>query len=474
MAILPIPLFAGLLLAASPDEAWVKIQAFQDKDVEVRLLHRPKASLATPDWLAIEIENRTGKTLSFSNGGYQIEMNVGDLRTGKGLLSGRLSSGSSRELLGEAEKVLPLKFHRNLRHAGDSGAASLGLPPPTGWRVRANFSISLRLADGREVSTPKGGIPFTFEWHHPGDDGFAAMRTRLRQLLREPGNDPAYLSILEAHLAIPEVAGMLTPDDVLGALRGRDGCWDGRWALLRYLGAHHGSEPGLIAYYLRKLKDRDEEVIGDLLESCIWDSSFTEVILDLYKKDPPLRLLDMHWERSFVPMLVDLFEANYDEHKDVLESLHDHRSDWVDDNEIVARLSRVVRLKCPLVGEDVWRLRGKDREEWGEQVKVWSLTGDRSVIETLRPVLHDRRRVRAWSDEPVGFNAPWVEVRVCDYALEGILTVLDGKEKANQALFRDLERKNFRPRHEAPVMAARDRMIVDLEKRLIKESRKGK
>jgi hypothetical protein len=276
MLVVPI-LVVTTLVDATPAEDWQAIPVYQDQQVEVRLRVRGKASLAVPDWLVIEFENKTDKPLPIGIGGnYGIRNEVANLRTGKGVSSGGLASGNDYDMLGGHRKALPVGPYKNVRRVSDYSAALLGLPPPEGWRVRGRFHFDLDLKGRGRIETPPDGVPFEFEWHHPGEAGYAAMRQRLKQLLKEPEYEAHHVYILDAHLKVPEVARVLTRDDLLRALSGREGSFDGRWSLLQYLNRHFRDDAELRAYFLRRLNEGVGQTVEDLANGAPWHSSFAE------------------------------------------------------------------------------------------------------------------------------------------------------------------------------------------------------
>ena len=480
MTVAPVTFFVSLALGILPSGDWLTIPACQSKDVQVRVKVLRRASLATADWLIIEFENRSGQALPVAHGNYRIEKEVDDLRTGKGVHTGSLASGNSLDLLGSARETLPAGIHRNLRQVSDYSAALMGLPPQDGWHVRARLHLDLQLSDGRDIATPAAGVPFSFEWRRPDETGYAAIRKRLTELLQKPEDQPHHTYILDAYLKVPEVARAFTCDDLLKALAGRKGSFDGRWSLLRHLAAQHAADPKVVAFFLPRLREGSVQALDDLSLCSLWDRSFAAPLLRSYRTNPQRYqrvpgILEYHWSASFAVPLAELVAADADAYGDDLYPLSRHRGDWASDTKLAGRVGNAVRKSCPLVEREVQKLTGKELQDWTAQAKRWALTGDRSALPMFRPALRDRRQVPGQEGLSIhGYGGTggldpagdWPPLRVCDFALEAVLTVLDGPEKGRALSFVDGTPPQSPADAKACASAARDRMITDVERRL--------
>ena len=109
---------------------------------------------------------------------------------------------------------------------------------------------------------------------------------------------------------------------------------------------------------------------------------------------------------------------------------------------------------------------GKELQDWTAQAKRWALTGDRSALPMFRPALRDRRQVPGQEGLSIhGYGGTggldpagdWPPLRVCDFALEAVLTVLDGPEKGRALSFVDGTPPQSPADAKAWAAAARDR-----------------
>jgi hypothetical protein len=171
------------------------------------------------------------------------------------------------------------------------------------------------------------------------------------------------------------------------------------------------------------------------------------------------------WEKSFVELVAQLFEKDHSKYRYALEVLHTHRADWVEDQKLAHRLSAVVFKELPFLKKPI-KAETAVGSGWASGVAELAKTGDRAVIELLRPRLDDKRELpgKRFRDA-LGRVLPH---RACDVALEAILTLLDGD---SQATYRraGTEKLTFGRGGEAAWNDLRDRMIVELKKRLEKE-----
>lgn len=207
MVSLSAAVFAGLLLPGPATEDAVTVNACRTGDLTVRVWVRRKASLATPNWLGVEFVNTGREPVSVYFGNYSFDQKKYDLASGRLLSSSGLVGGSERELFDRPGLWIPPGTADRFVRAISDGASGLGIPPRTGWRIRASFNLNLVLRDKRKVQTPPGGVPFEFEWHHPGDAAFPALNNKLRRLLREP---KCHAGLLATLLNVPEVGGTVT------------------------------------------------------------------------------------------------------------------------------------------------------------------------------------------------------------------------------------------------------------------------
>jgi hypothetical protein len=456
----PTAMVACLAVAADLS-GWRSVPVGEVGGVSVRVWVRPVASLADPDWLAVEVCNADRTPVWVRNANYRFESERSDPVPGRPGMTGGLASGNDHELFGTSAAALRPGRTWCVRPVSDYSAALLGLPPPAGWRVRATFHLTLDLADGRRLRTPDAGVPFTFAWVYPDIAGFEAMRDRLRGMLARPDRNISHVYLLDALFKIPAVASAADRDRLLAGLAVRSGTWDGRWSVVRRLAARHPGDPAVIAYFRRQLAVAPRRVVEDLAAGGPWDPSFADTLLRLYADDPEdyrsaARALGTRWDRTMagpVIALAALCPVRYDE---ALRLVVEHRADWPDPAGTAFQLGTAVRRAYPVFGRDVRRLDGKDLERWVAAARIWGRTGDPAAVAALRPALDDRR--------PIGPDSPFRNGmaahpdRVCDVAARAIQTVAGLPEWA--------ELNRFGRPTDAEVFAHWDRAIADLKARL--------
>ncbi len=424
--------------------------------LSVRVQVAPKASLASAGWLVLEFENTGQEAVTVRDASYRIEADCCDPKTGgeRRLLRG-LSSGNTYDLFPDAWKTRPVspivlrpkEVHRVAGQTSDYASALLGLAPKDGWRVRARLHITVDLEGGGQLKTVEQGVPFEFDWVYPDEAGFAALRGRLKTLLKEPEQKATHTYILGALLRLEAVSGAVARDDLLAALAKREGSFDGRSEVAKHLAKHHGKDPGVIEFVRECLKAGDAGATHYDLGAGLWD-------------------------KSFVEPLVSLYESAADRHMNLLTVLHAHRADWHQNAGIPARLSKVVRKRMPLLERKVAELKEDQLSDWAWGAHELGLTGDRSVIASLRPALDDRRAFRKAGDFAF-LPVPPHPLRVCDCALDAILTLLDGGpheayRKAGGHALGVFSGKDA----DAAIAAVRDKMIDDLKRRLADAEKK--
>jgi hypothetical protein len=451
------PAFSLLVTAlvagsAPPDKApanvWRETVLLKEKDLTVRLKVLARASLADTQWMALEFENKGPLPLTVRNAQYWTRAEYSDLGTGQDAGSGSLASGNTYDLFPHAWATTPVspivlppgKTYRTVEQPSDYGSALLGLPPPGGLSVRGRAYIAVDLSDGRHLRpTEAAGVPFAFDWIYPSDAGFQALRARLARLLRSPQNRAYHAYILGTYLRIPQVARAATADELVTALARRRGPFEGRAEVAAHVAKHFANDPAVAAYYRQRLKDGDLVALTEL-----WHATL--------------------WARSHVKPLVGLYESDPTKFHEALTVLHKYRDDWINDSDIVRRLSAVVRRAYPALGRDVRRLEKEGLEQWADAILRLSMTGDRSAMVLLRPALDDKRAFRSTKHLSLPDRVRVPPLRVCDVALEATLTLVDGSpdEAYRRAGLAPVGGGN----REAAYAELRDGMIAALKRRL--------
>jgi hypothetical protein len=438
----------GLLGAADPpaagraDEPWQSVTLLRDGGLTVRLKCRREASLADTEWLALEFENAGPAPVHIRNLNYRLERVGFNARTGQRLHSGGLASGSDVALFPEVYRarpavervVAPGQTMRSAQQPSDYSAALLGLPPRDGLRVDVTAHVSVTFADRRTVETPAVGVPFTFLWGYPDDAGFRAMRERLKKLLATPEQSVYQVYIVQALLKVPEVSAAVTKDELLAALACRERVPWARRYIAGSLAQRFPQDAAARDYYRRRLRARDGAVVFEVAAPGLWHPEFVGPLVELFEAD-----------RTF---------------SSALTVLHEHRGDWRADPKVTGSLAAAVRRHHPILARPLAGLQPQDLQEWSAAAHELGMTSDGSVVAQLRPALDDRR---SW--EVISATVrPGTRQRVCDAALEAILTALDDSRRTAFAsapeAFPPLGGDNDK------AFAARDRLIADLKKRL--------
>ncbi len=404
---LPALLLPVLLAAPAPAEGPVRVVALaRDGDLTARLHVKRQASLASAGWLVLELDNAGPEPLEVLNVNWWIEAGRDDLKTRKGVCSGRLGSGGGLALLPDAAKAVRpdgprlLPGGRAVRvvdPVSDATAALLGPAPPNGLLVRATFHLVLTLKGGRPVATPDEGVPFAFEWHPLDAAGVRSAGNRLRGLLASPANTAPHGDLLGALLDVPEVAREASRDDLLAGLAARGKPGDGRDHVARAVNGRFAADPKVVAFYREKLVGGDDAAVHDLAQADVWHPSFTGPLVAYYETHPGGH--------------------------DALSALARHRAGWDPAAKAPGRLSAVVWKANPILGKPLGTLTAGDQWDWSMAASTLSRTGDPAALATLRPALDDRRPLDEAPRVPRPGALP--PSRVCDVAAFCVRTLLD-------------------------------------------------
>jgi hypothetical protein len=368
----------------------------------------------------------------------------------------RTSIGSSNghALFGESTTLVldPGKSGRT-DHPSDAAAASLQLPAKTGLFVQARFFIALYIgefpgaAGARQVRVAEAdGVPFTFDWLYPDDAGFDVIKARLHKILDTPVKLADQPRLLSTFLGIRDVAQSVSLDELLAALDSRSGPFDERCDIAAHLARRFNDHPAVVRYYQQHLEGNEAVAIDDLLLTDLWVSSYIDPLVRMYENDP----------RKF----------SY-----ALSVLHKHRMDWIKDSKVSRRLSAVVERQYPQLRHDVRQMNKDQLLSWSGAVFDLSRTGDRAAIARLRSLLDDKRAFATAKDMSLTFDENGLCVpplRVCDVALEGILTLLDGDARI---AYRKMREPRVNEDADTAYAEFRDRMCAQLKTRLAAENK---
>lgn len=413
-------------------------------DLTVRLRVRRAASIADAEWLAFEFENHGTEPIVLVFPSYSTAADRCDPQTGAVLVSGSMASGNAFDLFQQAWsglRAVPITIAPGLQRIAEHptlySAALLGLAPRDGYRIEARLHFSTEVAGHDKVATPTEGVRFEFDWVHPGEEGLAVARARLTELLAQPTQSVQRNYFASALLAIPEVGGVLSVDELLAAIERQAGALSVRDQLVRYLDARSPTDPKVLAYYRARLVPTDERVLDELARA------------------PRI------WDESFVEPIVTMFEASPRRQGKALSVLHAHGRPQRDP-AIARRLSTALLTTDPLARPELDQV-------WSFGVRALGLTGDERMVALLRPFLDADARVVP--KRSIGRAIPPAgsilePARACDCALDAILTLLDGDAAGAYPAGARWGWSVPVNRHDDALLAIRDEMIRELKQRL--------
>lgn len=460
-----ILLFGIILIAAStayPDEEdWHSVKVLEHDTLTIHIKVKKRVTMADKDWLCIEFENTREIPFNIKNANCRIESNRFSLKSKKKLSSGGLFSGNDFFLFPQAWDTTPVAdrlikkgTYRVSQQVCDSAACLLGLPPKEGLLVKARFYISIELAGGKRLETPrKEGVPFEFEWHYPDKAGFIAMKKRFKHILKNPIRWQ-FSRILRAFLDIPEMAKSVTVDELLDAL-GRRKNTPERQSLMVHINKHYPQDKKVIDFFLKRLKDEDWSITRSLCYDGknIWHKDFIEPLVKIYENRQPIT--GKHYR-------INIW---------VSRVLYGHRGDWKDDKKIPGRLSAVLLKHCDFLTKRPEELEKDQMEGWASWARELSLTCDLNMVKYLVPYLDCKVQV-CGKPSGLGVGERLPPLRACDTAMEAILRILDENiEEAYKEAGYEYNKvmKNFNSNYEevsGRMNKIRDGMIQKVKKRL--------
>ncbi len=405
--------------AAETNKNWEDIPVGTIDNLEIRLLYRSMASLADEEWMQLEFKNKGNESIQITNANYRID-SIRFSPDGKTQLSsGGLASGNTYDLFPYAWEttpvsdivILPGSTYTVTEHLSRYSSALLGLPLKEGLVVKALFFIDIELAKKKRLSLSSKGIPFTFMWQYPDANDFIYLKQRLMSLLQQPESKAHHCHsyVLGTLLKIPEISNDLSIEEISAAIDLRHGGFDGREDLIEYLETRNFERKKIIDSYHLRLNRMDTRVCDDLLHSQkIWDATFIEPLIIMHEQDtksPPFKALAV---------------------------LARHSEDWNDNSTITHRLSAVLLERrgmfLKLTPDELIAI--KRLEHWAMDVRDLSLTRDRDILTLLTPFLDWNTQIydHRWSVPNIPGSLP-ASYRMCDIALDAILTILDGEVK---------------------------------------------
>jgi hypothetical protein len=437
---------------------WNTLTVLEDQGLIVRCKVRQRVSPADAGWIVLELENQTDKPIHIKQWRYNIKferLNVKENRqTAHGGLAQNDFSPQTYEYLdparGEGGIVPPRAVRRCVDMPSDAATASLlqtrGISG-TLWRRsgldRLKFfpSVDIQLADGREL-TSDPMEPVECEWWYPNEKDVEGMKQRLRRLLQNPyENGFSHSTLVLRLLDWPDVGSSMTREELFQAI------------LRRSNGACRNF---LMTYYKKRFPDDQE-----------W-AKYQKSLDDIrvrYFSPQGGGVASPNWDKSHVESLVRLYEA--EPHAGYcLRVLNGHRDDWIQNKEIVARLTAATIRNFPVLQKKLALLETREKESWCRAVTELARCGDPEVIPRIQEGLADNERVQEskfFANDH--FPIPPPPLRVCDSALHAILTILDGSPDGayRKAGYTPIRR---RVDEQAQLDQLRDGMIETLKKRL--------
>jgi hypothetical protein len=381
-------------------DAWSITDVGRIGDLVVRIRVLKHASLADEDWLAIEFDNEGKSPIELTMPHYTMNGDQFDLATGTVSASGSLGSGNSFDMFPHKGPILIRPgVHRIASQPSDYSAALLGPPPNAGLKVKATLNLTFTVP--RQGPFPDHLTSFEFEWLHPDDQGFERAKARLKRLLEVTTSKVEQAYMLHMLLGIPEVSRDVTPAQLLAAIERRNGPFSGRNYIAVHLADHFGQQPVVKRYYQDHLDAGEGVVIDDLRNAeKLWHTDFVGPLLAIFEKDPErnhqiLTILSLHWGKD-------------------------------PDPAITRRLSTAILRKSSLLEKKPADLPIESRGIWAMDLKTLGETRDRELLPMLTPLLDDKTPLYANPDATHSADGRIFPSRVCDTALEAILTILDG------------------------------------------------
>jgi hypothetical protein len=428
---------------------WHLVEVGTRGDLSVRLKVRPRVSLADKDWMIIEFENRGDSDIELLNTSYRIESKRSDLKTGDPRSSGGLASGNEYDLFPHAWKtpcvaprVVKPGIYRVIDHPSMYSSALLGLPPRDGWLVNATLSMRVEIKGDGVLSDSQDAHAFQFEWLYPDEAGFQRARARLKSLLTNPENMVQHAYLLHCLLSVPKISRVVGVPELLASLKNRDDPFAGREYVLEHLGNQYARDKIVVEHFRKRLEAGDVTATGDLRRAVhVWDPSYLDPLVTIFAND----------QRSWDNVLLTLERNGMPQKKD---------------KQLASRLSAEM-LKRYVIGKlppGALRRHNSLRRS----LPMLARSRDRTLIPKIAPHLDDSTRIldpRFLATAGFGSLPP---LRVCDAALEAIMTLLD---EDVHVVYRQRVKPDGKGLDalETAFNTARDQMIDDLKARLKRE-----
>ena len=394
-----------------PFAPWRSLSVGTSGEIDVRLEHLPKASIATVDWLRWKVVHSGAHAIQPEKVSARIEAQLFDGKTWQ-----RVNNNSF--LISPISQVgveLQPGVHRIALPAARQTMLSLRLPSRDGWLVRCRLHLSMELPSGGSIATPSAGLPFEFEWLYPTPIEIDTTRKHLRELLALPGQTPAGAHLVDVLLLMPLVRAGISLTEITTAMEGaqRYGrqC---REILARRVHDLDVSRHQLVDYFAKRLQDDSPHVCEDLMHAPrdFWDLAFLEPLLQMYElgetsgRSDSLRVLDRHGMR---------WRSNQSACERLYDTIMSREGEWlgVGLGELATAHPELHRMGIV--------------SNWQQAVRNVAVSRHHNAIDILRPYLGDTSILCAQRTK----DGRYIDgLRACDVALEAILKVRYGEVHA--------------------------------------------
>jgi hypothetical protein len=400
-------LFSVLAFASHPiDHSWKTVEHEQKNGITARFKIRNNPNLTLTDWISLEIDNQTNRTLFINHATYSIDCKVYDKPEGKLLVSGRIASRSVAELFDEAlDSPLPTAdldpgLNISSKYPSTIGSFLLALPDQQKVYVKATLNLSMQFIGPENFLLQWEQVPFDFEWFRPEAIEISQLYHQLDTLLSNPLSSSLQHYQLSTLLGQPEISKGFEVTTLLSALQKRSGKNDGRLAILQHLNKHFPNDTQLIDYYFTLLQDANPIALQDLSKADnIWDDHFLEPLIQQYEAGTKEQMVC------------------------VMRVLYNHQEKWLKKEGIPTILSDLTLYKFEnIIYENPRDLNLKELLTAALVLDLLGKTGDPKVSSIICPFLSEDERILK-SDlqfDPYSLELPR-PMRVCDNALEALM-----------------------------------------------------
>jgi hypothetical protein len=281
---------SGVFAQSDDRSNWKVIELDSVDRISAKLRYRSHVSAADQKWLILELINQCGHDQLVRHLNYRVECNVAPVGNASAV-SSRLCGGSMLEIFPEDWDSTPVAHHwlidQSPRESHEAisqvATASMlrisdrlkdrdGLSNKTEMTVSATAHITMELSlggnsPGTRLKTPVAGIPFSFRWVPPDENGIRKMQHWLRGWrLREhysDGRGSTSARLACAYLNTPEVVARLKDDELKTATEIHGfGTREFRFAAHRRLFERDPANDGFIQEHKRRIEESPSHIIS--------------------------------------------------------------------------------------------------------------------------------------------------------------------------------------------------------------------